>query len=197
MRKPYSGNEKPYILALFHCDDRDRVFPVLERLERKGLMIYGFDGPIRTYKAVKAGAAVAFLSENFARDTKEQEILAGMRSRNMPVIAVRLDGTEQPENVGKLLEGANVIHAEELPADELTMRIARTEPLDPPRLSERQKRSARIRTAVIFSLILAAVVACVLSVGNKAFGWFAPSAKRLLLHSWATGDLILLEQLLH
>ncbi len=197
MRKPYSGNEKPYILALFHKDDGGRVFPVLEKLERKGLMIYGFDGPIRKYRAVKAGTAAVFLSGKFAEETDKQQILACMRAKDMPVIAVRLDDAKQPEPVEKLLEGACVISGQEVPAEELATRIAQTEPLDPPRLSERQKRSARIRIAVIFSLALAAIVACVLSFGNRAFGWFAPSAKRLMLNSWATGDLTLLEQLLH
>lgn len=197
MRKPYSGNRRPYILALFHSDDRDRVFPVLERLEHKGLMVYGFDGPIRKYKAAKAGAAVAFLSVKFAEETEKQQTLASMRTKGMPVIAVRLDDSAQPETVEALMDGAEVIRAEDLEADDLTVRIAQTEPLDPPRLSERQKRSARIRIAVIFSLVLAAIVACVISFGNRAFGWFAPSAKRLMLNSWATGDLTLLEQLLH
>ena len=197
MRKPYSGNERPYILVLFHSDDKDRVFPVLERLERKGLMIYGFDGPVRKYKAVKAGAAVVFVTPKLAEEPKKLQILDCMRAKGMPLIAVRLDDAETLETIEKMLKGANVIPGKELPAEELTTLIAQTEPLDPPRLSERQKRSARIRTAVIFSLILAAILACVLFFGNKAFGWFAPTAKRLMLNSWATGDLILLEQLLH
>ena len=37
MNKPYSGNAKPFVLALFSEKDREKVVPVLEALEKKGL----------------------------------------------------------------------------------------------------------------------------------------------------------------
>ena len=37
MNKPYSGNGKPFVLALFAEKDMEKVRPVLEALEKKGL----------------------------------------------------------------------------------------------------------------------------------------------------------------
>ena len=44
MNKPYSGNGKPFVLALFAEQDRGKVLPVLEALEKKGLTLCGQDG---------------------------------------------------------------------------------------------------------------------------------------------------------
>ena len=82
-------------------------------------------------------------------------------------------------------------------AEELAAWMEQTESLDPPRVTELQKRCARIRTALVSTAVLAAVVAAVLSFGQKAFGWFSPSAKQMMDRSWARADLTLLEHLLH
>ena len=37
LHKPYSGNGKPFVLALFAEQDKEKVLPVLEELETKGL----------------------------------------------------------------------------------------------------------------------------------------------------------------
>ena len=44
MNKPYSGNGRPFVLALFAEKDREKVIPVLEALEKKGLTLCGQDG---------------------------------------------------------------------------------------------------------------------------------------------------------
>ena len=43
MNKPYSGNSKPFVLALFSEKDKEKVMPVLEVLEKKGLTLCGQD----------------------------------------------------------------------------------------------------------------------------------------------------------
>ena len=197
MKKPYSGNEKPYILALFHDAERKRVMPVLEILEKSGLELYGFDGKIRKYKAIKACTFVAFLSERFGEDPMRQAMIALARLRKIPVIAVRLDGSEQPKALEELLSGQEEIRADGLSAEELASRISQTEFLDPPAVTSRQKLCARIRLAILSGAVLAAIIAGVVSFGSRTFGWFSPAAKRLMLRSWMRGDLTLLEQLLH
>ena len=72
MKKPYSGNEKPYIVALFRDADKDKAMPILEKLEKTGLEIYGQDGKRRKFKSRKASAFVLFISGGFA---SENEIL--------------------------------------------------------------------------------------------------------------------------
>ena len=47
MNKPYSGNSKPFVLALFSEKDTEKVTPVLEALEKKGLTLCGQDGRAR------------------------------------------------------------------------------------------------------------------------------------------------------
>ena len=37
MNKPYSGNSKPFVLALFSEKDTEKVMPVLEALAREEL----------------------------------------------------------------------------------------------------------------------------------------------------------------
>ena len=54
MNKPYSGNSKPFVLALFSEKDKERVTPVLETLEKKGLTLCGQDGHTTEKQAKKA-----------------------------------------------------------------------------------------------------------------------------------------------
>ena len=197
MKKPYSGNEKPYILALFHAADKDKAMPVLEKLEKDGLEIYGQDGKHRKFKSRKASAFVLFISERFAADAGNLDMMTLAADNKVPMIAVRLDDRKLPENMEKLLEGQDSIIAGDKAADELAVLVEQTEALDPPQVTELQKRCARIRTAIVSTAVLAAVVAAVLSFGAKAFGWFSPSAKRMMNRSEARADLTLLEHLLH
>ena len=197
MKKPYSGNEKPYILALFHSDDRDRVMPALERLEKSGLEIYGQDGKHRKFKSRKASAFVLFISEQFTKAADNLDMMALAAENHIPMIALRLDGCALPESMEKLLAGQDSIPAGEMSADEMTAWIEQREVLDPPQVTDLQKRCARIRTAVVSTAVLAVAVAAILSFGNKAFGWFDPSAKRMMNQSWARADLTLLEHLIH
>ena len=61
MNKPYSGNSKPYVLALFSEKDKEKVMPVLEALEKKGLTLCGQDGHATEKQAKKACTTITFL----------------------------------------------------------------------------------------------------------------------------------------
>ena len=198
MKKPYCGNEKPYILALFHESDRQSIMPILEKLEKTGLEQYGFDGKIRKYKAAKACAFVAFLTEKFAEDPDRLAMISYAKQKQIPVIAVRMEnGAVWPDALKEQLDGVEEIQAEGLSAKDLCARITQTDVLDPPAVTDRQKKCARIRLAVLSGAILAVIIAGVVSFGIKTQGWFSPAAKRMMLHSWMRGDLTILEQLLH
>ena len=198
MKKPYCGNEKPYILALFCEEDRNRVMPILEKIEKTGLELYGFDGKIRRHKASKACAFAAFIGAGFASDPERMAMLSFAKQKGIPVIAVKLengipDGGELQEH----LAGASVIGAEELTEEELCARIMQTDVLDPPAVTEKQRKCKRIRLAMLSCMILAAIIAGVVSFGIRTQGWFSPTAKRLMVSGWMRGDLTILEQLLH
>ena len=94
MNKPYSGNSKPFVLALFSEKDRDRVVPVLEKLEKKGLVLCGQDGRATKKQAKKACTTVTFLSENFAKDTEKQQVFFAADMAGMPIIPVKLDNSK-------------------------------------------------------------------------------------------------------
>ena len=205
MKKPYCGNDKPYILALFHESDRQKTMPVLEKLEKTGLELYGFDGKIRKFKAAKACAFVAFISEKFPENPERMEMLSFAGMKNIPVIAVQLDadvpqemkafmngqeGSDRPENL-------TVVRAENLNTEELCAQILQADVLDPPAVTEQQRKCARIRFAVLSAVILGVIIAGVVSFGVRTQGWFSPQSKRLMLRSWMRGDLTILEQLLH
>ena len=198
MKKPYCGNQKPYILALFHDADRQKVMPVLERLEKTGLEQYGFDGKIRKFKAAKACAFVVFLSENLAAEPERLSLLGFAKQRNIPVISLRLDEKWScPKEMEELLDSREVIRAEEMTAEEITARILQEDVLDPPAVTEQQKKCAKIRMLLLTGTVVALIIAGVVSIGIKTQGWFSPKAKQLMLRSWMRGDLTLLEQLLH
>ena len=198
MKKPYCGNEKPYILALFHESDRQRVMPILEKLEKTGLEQYGFDGKIRKYKAAKACAFVAFLTEKFPEDPERLAMLSYAKLKKIPVIGVRMDsGIKWPESLKEELDGLDEIQAEGLSAEDLCARITQTDVLDPPAVTDRQRKCTRIRRAILGGAIVAVIIAGIVSFGIKTQGWFSPTAKRLMLRSWMRGDLTILEQLLH
>ena len=204
MKKPYCGNEKPYILALFHESDRQRVMPILEKLEKTGLEQYGFDGKIRKHKAAKSCAFVAFISEHFAEDPERMAMIGFAKLKKSPLIAVRMDGiAEWPESLKEPMEAIEAdglvcsVEAEDLSPEDLSARITQADVLDPPAVTDRQKKCARIRRAILSCTILAVIIAGVVSFGVKTQGWFSPAAKRMMLHSWMRGDLTILEQLLH
>lgn len=68
MKQPYSGNAKPYVLALFSSADAERVTPVLEELDARGYDLCGQDGKVSAGRAKRACAVVVFLTERFAAD---------------------------------------------------------------------------------------------------------------------------------
>ena len=198
MKKPYCGNEKPYILALFHESDRDRVMPILEKLEKTGLELYGFDGKIRKFKAAKACAFVAFLSEKLTEVPEKMDMLGFAKQRSIPVIALRLEENWTcPKELEEQMAGLDIIQAENLETEELCARIMREDALDPPAVTEQQKKCAKIRKLILSGTIIAIIIASVVSIGIKTQGWFSPKAKQLMLRSWMRGDLTILEQLLH
>ena len=80
MNKPYSGNGKPFVLALFSEQDREKVTPVLEALEKKGLILCGQDGKATEKQARKACTTVVFLSEHLPR-TKRSSRCSLRRTR--------------------------------------------------------------------------------------------------------------------
>ena len=198
MKKPYCGNQKPYILALFHDSDRQKVMPILEKLEKTGLEQYGFDGKIRKFKAAKACAFVVFVSGKLAEEPERLNMLSFARQRKIPVIALRLDENWScPKELEEMMDGLDIIHAENMTSDEMTARILQADVLDPPAVTEQQKKCAKIRMLVLSGMIIALIIAGVVSFGIKTQGWFSPKAKQLMLRSWMRGDLTLLEQLLH
>ena len=198
MKKPYCGNEKPYILALFHESDRQRVMPILEKLEKTGLEQYGFDGKIRKHKAAKACAFIAFLSGRFPEDPERLAMIGFAKEKSIPLIPIRLDrDAEWPQELKDQLNGQEEILTDGLSAEDLCSRITQVDVLDPPAVTERQRKCARIRLAVLSGAILAAIIAGVVSFGVRTQGWFSPAAKRMMLRSWMRGDLTILEQLLH
>ena len=198
MKKPYCGNQKPYILALFHDSDRQKVMPVLEKLEKAGLEQYGFDGKIRKFKASKACAFVVFLSGKLAEEPERLLLLSFAKQKGIPVIALQLDdGWTCPKEMDELLGGLDIIRAEDMTAEEISARILQADVLDPPAITDKQKKCAKIRTCLLTGVIAAIVIGCVISIGVRTQGWFSPKAKQLMVRSWMRGDLTLLEQLLH
>ena len=62
MNTPYSGNTKPYILALYSGEDKARVMPVLEELDKRGWAMCGQDGRASVGKAKRALTVLVFFS---------------------------------------------------------------------------------------------------------------------------------------
>ena len=162
MNKPYSGNAKPFVLALFSEKDRDKVVPVLEALEKKGLTLCGQDGAAAEKQAKKACTTVTFLSENFAKDREKQQVFFTADAARMPIIPVKLDNAKQPEVLERSITAKNAIMAERYSTRELADRIAGAESLNPPKLTEAQKKSSRLR----FGLILAAALGLILAAAS-------------------------------
>ena len=123
MNKPYSGNGKPFVLALFAQEDREQVLPILEALEKKGLTLCGQDGKATDAQARKACTTVAFLSEHFAKDEQKQQVFFTADAARMPVIPVKLDNAKQPEVLERSITAKNAILAGRYSAEEVAERI--------------------------------------------------------------------------
>ena len=112
MNKPYSGNGKPFVLAVFAGKDGEKVRPVLEALEKKGLTLCGQDGKATKAQAKKACTSVVFLSEAFAKDEAKQQVFFSADAAGMPIIPVKLDNAKQPEVLERSITAKNAILAE-------------------------------------------------------------------------------------
>lgn len=159
MNKPYSGNGKPFVLALFAEKDKEKVLPVLETLEKKGLVLCGQDGNATEKQAKKACTTVAFLSENFARDTAKQQVFFTADAAGMPVIPVRLDSAKQSDILERSITAKNAILAERYSAEELASRIAGAESLNPPKRTPAQEKASRLQITLILTAALIALAA--------------------------------------
>ena len=174
MNKPYSGNGKPFVLALFAEGDREKVLPVLEELEKKQLTLCGQDGRATHRQAKKACTTVVFLSENFAKDEAKQQVFFTAEAAQMPIIPVKLDDTKQQNVLERSITAKNAILAERYSPEELADRIAGAESLYPPKLTAAQKKGNRVRLTLILLAALAAIAAVVMMIGKQQWEWFAP-----------------------
>ena len=119
------------------------------------------------------------------------------------MIAVKLDsGCAMPKALegqpeGDTADNLTLIEAEGRTENEICGLILQADVLDPPAVTEQQRKCARLRFALLSVMILAVIIAGVVSFGIRTQGWFSPNAKRLMLRSWMRGDLTILEQLLH
>ena len=175
MNKPYSGNGKPYVLVLFAEQDKKKVLPVLEALEKRGLTFCGQDGKAKKGQARKACTTIAFLSESFAKDERIQQVFFTADAAGMPIIPVKLDNAKQPEVLERSITAKNAIMAERYSTEELSERIGSAESLNPPRLTRAQQNGNRLRLGLITVALLAALSAAVIMIGRQQWGWFAPA----------------------
>ena len=164
MNKPYSGNSKPFVLALFSGKDTEKVMPVLEALEKKGLTLCGQDGHATEKQAKKACTTIAFLSENFAKDEQKQQVFFTADAARMPIIPVKLDDAKQPEVLERSITAKNAIMAERYSTEELANRIIGAESLKTPALTKAQKNASRLRLGLILAAAAVAAVFAVLMV---------------------------------
>ena len=167
MNKPYSGNGKPFVLALFAQEDREQVLPILEALEKKGLTLCGQDGKATDAQARKACTTVAFLSEHFAKDEQKQQVFFTADAARMPVIPVKLDNAKQPEVLERSITAKNAILAGRYSAEEVAERIAGAESLNPPRLTAVQKSGNKLRIILITIAALIAFAAALVIIGRQ------------------------------
>lgn len=174
MKKPYSGNEKPFVLALFAEQDRAKVIPILEELEAKGLTLCGQDGIATEKLARKACTTVAFLSKAFAEDGGKQQVFFAADADRKPIIPVNLDNAKQPELLEQSIIAKNAIQAERYTPEELATRIAGAESLNPPQRTAAQKRGSGLRIGILLAAALIALGAAIALIGQQQWGWFAP-----------------------
>ncbi len=167
MNKPYSGNGKPFVLALFAEQDKEKVLPVLEALEKKELILCGQDGKATEVQARKACTTVAFLSEYFAKDEGKQRALFAADAAGLPVIPVKMDDAKQPEVLERSIMAKNAILAQRYSVEELADRIAGAESLNPPKLTPAQTGGTRLRNTLILTAALIAFIGAVWAVNSR------------------------------
>ena len=167
MHKPYSGNGKPFVLALFAEQDKEKVLPVLEELEKRGLTLCGQNGKATKGQAKKACTTVIFLSENFAKDEGKQQVFFTADAAGMPVIPVKFDNEKQPEVLERSIAAKNAIMAERYSTEELADRIGGAESLNPPKLTRSQIIGNRIRLGLVFAALLIALTAAGILIGRQ------------------------------
>jgi hypothetical protein len=170
MNKPYSGNGRPFVLALFAEKDREKVIPVLEALEKKGLTLCGQDGKATEKQAKKACTTITFLSENFSKDEAKQQVFFTADAARMPIIPVKLDDAKQPEVLERSITAKNAIMAERYSTEELAGRIAGAESLKNPTLTKAQKNSSRLRLGLILGIAVIALAFAGLLIYDQQTG---------------------------
>lgn len=145
--KDYSGNQFPYLYILFDESDRERVLPVVEAMEGRGIRFCGIEKQ-NAGKARKALAAVAFLSEKFVQDERRTEDFFAVKDSGVPMIPVMLDNFVLPEIMQQAMYAKNSLMADRYPMPEaLAQRILTAEVFANPTVTPAQKKASRLGLA--------------------------------------------------
>lgn len=145
MKTSYHGNTKPFVQVLYATADWDGILPLLQELDAKGLNLnYHKNQRFRKDALRRACAVIALFSAQSMADSSFEEAILFVKSSNIPLICVNLDHTPLNDSFSRLLFASNVIPAEryETPTS-LAERIMTADSLNPPALTNEQKRRAK------------------------------------------------------
>ena len=153
MKASYHGNTRPFVQVLHATADWDEILPLLQELDAKGLNL-SYEKGRQAKKGVirRACTVIAFLSARSMADSAFEEAILYAKSSAVPLVCVNLDHTPLSDSINRLLYASNVIFADRYETSALLAeRILTADSLNPPSLTNEQKRSAKRMSFILIT----------------------------------------------
>ena len=167
--KPYCGNGKPFIYALFAPEDQAGAGAVLSAMQERGFEVWS-SARLEKWRMKKSALVLLFLSpaavENEAINCAMQHAVQS----DHPLLVVHLTPTELTPTQRLLLNSQQAILQYDYASEEAFYeKLFGAQPMQNLSVTEAQKQAARITTAsMIGGILLAVALAIYLALGSGA-----------------------------
>jgi hypothetical protein len=167
--KPYSGNGKPFIYAIYAQEDKEAAGAVLSALWEKGYELWPserFDKP----RLRKAALVLFFLSPAAAASEAVNRAIQDVARRDGAMLAIHLSPTELTPTQKLLLNTQQaILKYDSTTEDAFTEKLFDAQPLQNLEVTRAQKCAARLTTwGSIAGVLCAVAVAIYLALGFNA-----------------------------
>ena len=182
MIKNYSGNRKPFVLALLPEDMKEKMLPFFEALWEKGVPLCVEDGKKSlSSKAKRACGVIAVISEGFNSSSNLQSAILDAEGAGAEIIPVLADGSKPNAIIERILFARNAIDASKYDISGLVSRIMTAKSIAEPFITDNQRAAQKRIRRLMIGLGAAALVAAGIFVMSNSKGTSEAAKRREIM----------------
>ena len=169
LHKPYCGNGKPFVYALFAPEDQASAKTVLSAMKERGFEIWP-SARLEKWRMAKSALVLLFLSPAAVENEAINRAMQHAVQSDHPLLVVHLTPSALTPTQRLLLNSQQAILQYDCASDEsFYEKLFGAQPMQNLSVTEAQKRAARITTAsIIGGILLAVALAIYLALGSGA-----------------------------